>query len=158
MRLILTLSQSVHAVFVLSVSKIDVEVLDLELLLYYIFKVGFSPHAPCYSHNHYSVLLRLQTRIGTSMSFWITPGSHPPRKYQRNGSNLLWKLYPLTSGSDSRLCVSSRLIPLRFAICASCTIILHLVRTSGCPRTAFLLNSNDRHYQLCNDLHSYLHG
>ena len=26
--------------FVLSVSKIDVEVLDLELLLYYIFKVG----------------------------------------------------------------------------------------------------------------------
>lgn len=31
------------AIFVLSVSKIDVEALDLELLLYYIFKVSGPP-------------------------------------------------------------------------------------------------------------------
>ncbi|KAI8982739.1 hypothetical protein BD414DRAFT_515918 [Trametes punicea] len=36
-------SPSANAVFVLSVSKIDVEVLDLELLLYYIFKCLTSP-------------------------------------------------------------------------------------------------------------------
>ena len=34
------MSQDDAAVFVLSVSKIDIEALDLELLLYYIFKVG----------------------------------------------------------------------------------------------------------------------
>lgn len=57
----LTPCQENFALFVLSVSKLDVEALDFELLMYYIFKVGLSvPQSRC---STYGVFVRIDVDL-----------------------------------------------------------------------------------------------
>lgn len=57
----LTPCQENFALFVLSVSKLDVEALDFELLMYYIFKVGLSvPQSRC---NTYGMFVRIDVDL-----------------------------------------------------------------------------------------------